>query len=541
MINNSDIINKKYDDDDDDDIKYKKYKNQYKPNSIYWGLGIENEVYLEFDNSYYIPKNNLLTHRKRERYSVNYYTNYQSNILNEALEHFINQIDSSNISIPILLNAHSFTKTDIYNQPETLYTTVKKLNTQFSGNTLIQTLQKNNPYFINSIDNQWLFDGDTIEFNTLRFFNSTLNDIISELDNNKTEFIKELNYSFDKLNIFSKYGNVRIMGKNHPFTSFLTNYNNISMFNNGTLHYNITLPSELDLNGKIKNHEVFIDDHSKAIKIIQWMEPFIIAMYGSGDPFSLMNDYKNKNKFSMISQRCAISRYIGIGTYDTDEMLSGKILTIPISDIVCNQMDNWWFHEFYKNNAYTKLEEIGVDINFNKHYNHGIELRFLDHISDNSLLMESFEFIIYLMDMVLENDRINTFGNPILNDIWNNIVFKIMVEGREYTLTRDEIELYEQIFNMTFDLEKTKVFEIYNEIYNGLVGRFNKLYKSPNDAFTTLYPIGKFSVLTLSPHKKILDTNEPLPNEVTNIKIADVQKTKITAIDSNYTNCCNIM
>jgi hypothetical protein len=33
--------------------KYIKYKNFYKPNILYWGLGIENELYLEFCNKMY--------------------------------------------------------------------------------------------------------------------------------------------------------------------------------------------------------------------------------------------------------------------------------------------------------------------------------------------------------------------------------------------------------------------------------------------------------------------------------------------------------
>ena len=31
---------------------YGEYFNNYKPNSLYWGLGIENEVYLEFEKKY---------------------------------------------------------------------------------------------------------------------------------------------------------------------------------------------------------------------------------------------------------------------------------------------------------------------------------------------------------------------------------------------------------------------------------------------------------------------------------------------------------
>jgi DNA-directed RNA polymerase subunit beta' len=41
------------------------------------------------------------------------------------------------------------------------------------------------------------------------------------------------------------------MTDNNPFAIYMTNINNVAMFNNGTLHYNITLPTELDNNKKI--------------------------------------------------------------------------------------------------------------------------------------------------------------------------------------------------------------------------------------------------------------------------------------------------
>lgn len=113
----------------------------------------------------------------------------------------------------------------------------------------------------------------------------------------------------------------------------------------------------------------------------------MIAVYGSPDPFSLFNEYSNKNNFSKSSQRCAISRYIGIGTYNSDIMKTGKILSLPINEILCNNFDYWWFNKYYEENGYNKLNEIGLDINFNKHYNHGIEIRFLDHINDNKKYM----------------------------------------------------------------------------------------------------------------------------------------------------------
>ena len=494
---------------DNIDEKYSKYKNQYAKNTLYWGLGIENEIYLEFEHKYNINKTELLdkNKRKRERYSVDYYTNYNTLELNNALQFYVDNtsesgVEESKLQLPILLNSNSFTRTDASNNSKTLYTKLCEPNPKFIGHTLIETLQNHNTYFIDNINNKWLFDGDTIEFNTLNFFNITLQDIVTELNVNKCEFITHINDSFTKLNIFNSYGNVKIMEKNHPFCTYMTNFKNINMFNNGTLHYNLTLPTQLNKSGKIKNMDKFIKEHSKAIKIIQWMEPFLIAIYNSPDPFSMMKNYPNNHKFSKASQRCAISRYIGVGTYDSSTMQTGKILLKPINEVICNDLDYWWFNEYYNNNnnAYTKLNDIGVDINFNKHYNHGIELRFIDNITDNAKLFELFEFIIYLMDYILESDLINTFENPIMNKIWNNFMLKIIVSGNECELNNSEKEMYENIFKMK--IFKTNLNDVYYEIFNKLVLRYN-----------TLVPNGKFSSLCLKPYDKKIDSSnmEPVP------------------------------
>lgn len=504
---------KKYKNDNNDAFeKHKKYKKYYKPNSIYWGLGIENETYLEFENKITLLKEVLIKERRRERYSVDYYLNYKQDCLIDALDYYLNTFDSSNIELPILINSNSFTKTDINNNSKTLYTKLCEPNPNFNSETMIETIETYNPFFKNSINENWLFDGDTIEFNTLKFFNITLREVIEELNHNKYEFLSELNRTFDS-EIFeniNQYGKIKIMERNYPFATYLTNYKNVAMFNNGTLHYNITLPTELDENGKIKNMLQFITDHSKAIKIIQWMEPFMISIYGSPDPFSLMDNYKNKTKFSKSSQRCAISRYIGIGTYDSFEMSRGKILTINVEDLICSRLNKWWFNEYYKNNSYVKLNEIGLDINFNKHYNHGIELRFFEHICNEKILFESFEFIIYLMDYILETDSINSFGNPILNTLWNQVVLNSMVYGKDYILTDDEKNIYECVLNMK--LIKSSINDIYYEIYHKLVQKYNVITPTHyNEKIFKFEPIGKFSSNSL--HIQYKEYEIPLSNE----------------------------
>jgi hypothetical protein len=514
--------------------KHLKYKYQYKQNVLYWGIGIENELYLEFTNKKKITKKQFINNHKRERYSIDYFTNYKKEYLDNVFNHLSKNIIFDIIELPLLMNSNSFIKTDCYNNPMRLYTKECELNPKFEGNTLIDKLKLDNTYFTNSYNDKWLFDGDTIEFTTNNFFNNNLENIINELDENKNEFINELNNSFNNLNIFNEYGKIKFMENNHPFSCYLTNLDNVGIFNNGTLHYNLTLPCELNEKYIIKNIPKFIKDHSKAIKIIQWFEPFLIAVYGSPDSFNKIENYIHNNKFSGGSQRCAVSRYISIGTYDSDKMETGKKLTEKTSDMVCNNLDFWWFNKYYEDNAYTKLNEIGMDINFNKHYNHGIEIRFFDHIKDSEKIYESFEFIIYLMDYILESDDINNFENPIINKDWNNITLNVIKYGKEYNLTNDEKKIFELMFKNNFI--KNNIFDLFYEIYWYLILNFNKIYKLNNNNKKIFYfePNGIYSSLTLQ-NKSNDIFNEDLIEINKNIYMHELFDNKNMCY-----NCCNI-
>jgi len=501
--------------------KHLKYLSKYGGGELYWGLGIENEVYLEFDKKIAVDNSFFLNNHKSERYSVNYFKNYKDNkYLEEAFLFYLNEYlkeekkdrnkdgykdgykdknKENNIILPFLINSHSFSKTDKNNNPTKLYTTKNQDNPDFNGKLLLDEIIEDNKYLKESMNYNWLFDGDTIEFTTNNFYKAKLNDVFQELYNNKKYFIDNLNDVFIKKNIFQKYGPIKYMENNHPFSIYLTNSNNISMFNNGTLNYNITLPTELDENGKIKNKKKFIEEHSRAIKIIQWMEPFILAVYGAPDPFSLMEKFSHKDKFSKSSQRCAVSRYISIGTYNCDKMEPGKILLKKIDDLECNKNSYWWFHEYYKDNAYKKLDIIGMDINFNKHFNHGIELRFFDHIVDEKDLEKSFEFIIYLMDYILSVDpeKIDNFKCSSESKVWNKFVLNTLKYGKTYELNPIEKKIYESIFNIK--IYKDSVEDIYEEIFLNLLLKFNYFCNTIQEENKyILIPSGSFSSLTLN-------------------------------------------
>jgi hypothetical protein len=304
--------------------KHMKYKNAYKPNDIYWGIGVEHETYIETSKLKKITLQELKEKCVKERYSVDYYTVYNKESLDQALDDIFD--NNTPILIPILVNSHSFIKTDIHGEHQTTYERIPKPNPKFSGQTLFDWIKYQNPtYFSEEYENTYLFDGDTIEFVTQKYYKTTVFEVIHELHAVEKEFIRSLN-SLPREGLFKLYAPFKLAQENYPFASYLTNLKNNAMFNNGTLHINITLPTQLDANAKIKDFEDFKIKHQNYARAIQWISPLIVAKYGAYDP--LCESKINGEKYAAGSQRIAVSRYIGLGTYDTDKMEIGKILTL---------------------------------------------------------------------------------------------------------------------------------------------------------------------------------------------------------------------
>lgn len=504
--------------------KHEKYLKLYKSNELFWGLGIENEFYLECEKRPKISQDFFINNHNKERYSVNYYGNYRENFKNEAFAH----TNYTNIDIPVLINSHSFTDTDAKNNHKTLLKTKKQINPEFSGNTLGEEILKSNDNLSNTFNKTWLYDGDTFEITTLNFYKTDVHQMIGELEQYKYDFISNIQKFQGEKNLFPDFGKIKIMEKNYPFAIHMTNLNNVGIFNNGTLHYNLTLPTELDDKMLIKNQELFIQEHKQAIKIIQWFEPLLVSIYGTPDYFSQL-DYPNANKFSASSQRCAVSRYIGLGTFDTDEMLKGKILLTELT----NFPDYFWYNKYHESSAYNKLDKIGLDINFNKHYNHGIEIRFFDHISSPVQIMESFEFIIYLIDLIFEQDL--NLDNPIKTKLWNNLVCNIMNHGKKYNMTKEEISCFEKILNIK--VNSNNVLDFYYEVFSKLKTKFSMDFNGNSIS------IGKFSrhvlmpknILVKYPKKLELDSNNYVIEEIIDIEKFTVEFNRV----ANYNNLPN--
>lgn len=438
--------------------KHKNYLKSYKSGELYWGIGIENECYLEFELKNPIDLDFLRKNGKRERYSIDYFQSYKPEFIRDSIEKLF-KIGKLPKEIPKLMNAHSFEKVDIFGNHKTLYTKDPISNPQFSGETLFEWLCKKDKYFSENYMKTYIFDGDTIEFINSEFYKKNIKEVINELKKNKEEFIGKLRGLFRENGIYRENGEIGICRENHPIVNFITNRGNYTIFNNMTYHFNFTLPTKLNELCEIKYKKNFIEQHKNAIHLIQWMEPILIAIYNSPDFFSEVS-----NNVSGTSQRCAKSRYIGIGTYDTSKMEMGKILNIDSTNNHLSGLDYWWFKRYYDECDYIKEDKIGLDINFYKHRNHGIELRFFDYFPEERL-KEVLLFLVLLLDFSLENE----IKSPVMSKEWNDFVYMV-IKNRRNPIKPEMIKLLSSIFD--FIELKPNILETYKTIYTFLYKKY---------------------------------------------------------------------
>lgn len=440
--------------------KHHKYKMAYKPNDIFWGLGVEHETYIETNNLKQVTPKGLKENKAPERYCVNYYNIYTNEEFDKAIDGLFKADEK--ILIPILLNSHTFQRTDINGEHQTTYERIPKPNPKFNGTTIHNWMKSQSPEaFKDTFEKSYIFDGDTIEFMTQQFYKATVQTVTTELQEIEIKFIEALN-ALPKEGILKTYGPFKIAQDNYPFASYLTNIKNNSMFNNGTIHLNITLPTKLNEKAEIADMPIFIKQHQNYARAIQWISPLLVAKYNKYDPLCESNT--NGIVYAAGSQRVAVSRYIGLGTYDTDKMETGKILTIArdkLSDID-------WYEEFHKKADYKFLNELGMDLNFNKHYCHGLELRLLDSIPLKDI-KDILHTLVYLADFSLTND----IENPKKSKIWHRIAENCVHNGKGYFMdVTDQNELY-KLFEVELRAkEPLSVVEVYDIISIHLSNEF---------------------------------------------------------------------
>jgi len=424
--------------------KHKKYKVMYGSNELYWGMGIEIETYFQFTKPIYVATPIIRTCHLAERYSVDYYKGFKSGYLDTFSKVFPDA--SGCIPLAFLFNGHSFDKMDLSGNHKTTYEKKPKPNPMFTS-SFFSKLQDFCPaVFKDEYEKTFCFDGDTVEFITQNFYKTKLDSTLKELVDTKARFLKNINAFLIKKRLHRDKGLFMYPPVNPGFAVFHSNPRNVVMFNNGTYHVNITLPTMLgkkDDSGlaAILYPDLFKDQHRQFIRYIQWIEPFLIAMYGTRDPFS-----SSSTLYSKASQRCAMSRYIGIGTYDTVTMIEGKLLTMPIKNVKCYDIDYWWYKQYHTRSGYLPLEQIGMDINYKKHYNHGVEIRIFDWFPEERL-KELCTFLIYLADASL---CLPSVQEACISKTWNDFVLGVLERGKDYVLPITVLALYEKILGIQF-------------------------------------------------------------------------------------------
>ncbi len=455
---------------------------------IYWGIGLENETYMQFEQSQIVS--GALIHDKIgcERYSIDYRKCYKTGSLASVVEAAFDKTKQYKISR--MINSHSLDKLDVNFQHKTLaHTTPASDNPDYAGKSLLELFLESQPYNIQSMMTQKNnpmgsvnFDGDSIEFVTKYFENRTIPVATAELKATKRLFIDKLNES----NVLE--GNLHFPHYNSGLNQFMSNQENFVLFNNGTYHFHFTLPT-LTENSRIVDYPSFEEKHANAIYLLQWFEPLIIASLGSPDILAVLSDKLGlPEKFAMGSMRNAMSRYTGVGTFHKS-MAKGKILTYDVEEfrklVPFEKEENiWWRDRIEVDLDYELLSDIGLDFNQEKMYQSGFEFRTFDEFPID-YLEDVLHAIVLICEHSLHLPNV-PWGHESV--VWNSIVYKSLRYGYTAELSYDEkiaildvLAILKESDNNTEE-RRTKLFAIdrLDSFFFEVLSIFHDLYKTDN-------------------------------------------------------------
>jgi hypothetical protein len=482
-------------------VNNNKYSNKYlKADTIFWGIGIENECYLHCD-PITIKGNYIINNIKRERYSIDYTRNYDMNDIKELIMKYYDI--NRDYKITQMINSHTLDKMDRNGNHKTTYEKIPKLNLKFSGKTILEEWFEYDNEMKHILDpkdktkTNIFFDGDTIEFITDNFYKINSKDVVNELKENKDNFLNKFNKFKKETKLWEDSGDINYVIKHPCLNMWRSQPKTIVLFNNTTYHIHITLPTEI-YNGKIIDTVSFDYNHAKAIRMIQWFEPLFIATLGSPDLFGLLS--KNYTKGSM---RGALSRYIGIGTYDTNTMIKNKILVKPIDDSRPKNNIIWW-RTMVESKLKYKLSatDIGMDFNYSKHYQSGFEFRLLDGFPIESL-KSVIDVLLLLCCHALSYNVLSDIKIACENQTWNNLVFETIIHGFNATITKTQINEICEILNIKIKSGSNMLLEnFYYLLLEELFRKYhtNKLLEQMTKDFTKINRWTNFNKIQFLDH-----------------------------------------
>jgi len=473
----------------------------------YWGIGLENETYMQFEESLIVTGEFIQEKIGFEKYSIDYRKCYKPESLAPMLKKAFDL--NQNYKVSRMMNSHSLEKLDINYQHKTI-SPIKPLidtengeivaqpleNPEYLGKSIMELFLEDQPYNIQSMITQRNktmgsvhFDGDSIEFVTKYFENRTIAESCKELKATKKLFLDKINES-SVLN-----GKLSFPDYNNGLNMFMTNQENLVLFNNGTYHFHITLPS-LTEDSRIVNYDEFEKTHANAIYLLQWFEPFFIATLGSPDIMGVISDtYSLDKNFTLGSMRNAMSRYIGVGTYNK-AMPKGKILTYNVDDfrklLKFEKEENiWWRDQIEADMEYEMLSEVGLDFNQEKMYQSGFEFRSFDEFPAEYLNDVLFS-IILICEHSLNLPDVQ-WGHD--SKVWNNLVFKTLKMGFATEINdteKKEVLDLLQLLNSSdsnYDLLKSEfdAIAMLDEFFFKILAVLHDKYKDNNVCLDAMY------------------------------------------------------
>ena len=452
----------------------------------YWGIGLENETYLKFEDSLLVSGAFIQEKVGYERYSIDYRTCYKSGSLALVLEAAFDKNKKYRVSQ--MINSHSLDKLDVNYQHKTLPATKPPVdNPEYLGKSILEVFLGDQPYNIQSMLTQKNnpmgsvnFDGDSIEFVTKYFENRTVSDACDELKATKQLFIDKLNESsvLDGKLSFPEY--------NIGLNMFMSNQKNVVLFNNGTFHFHMTLPTVTE-NSRIVDYPTFDKTHANAIYLLQWFEPFFIATLGSPDIMGVISEtYQLTEKFALGSMRNAMSRYTGVGTFNK-AMAKGKVLTYQVEEfrklLKFGKEENiWWRDQIESALGYELLSDVGLDFNQEKMYQSGFEFRSFDEFPAG-YLNNVLHAIILICEHSLNLPDVSWGHDSV---VWNNLVFKSLKHGYQTEITEVEKQEVLDLLNLSSYKSEFEAITLLDKFFFQILVVLHEKYKDENTCIDSM-------------------------------------------------------
>ncbi len=451
----------------------------------YWGIGLENETYLQFEESLIVSGQFIQEKMGRERYSIDYLKCYREGTLETLLKTAFDA--SRNYLVSQMMNSHSLEKLDIHFQHKTIQSAPPlQDNPDYAGKSILELFLEKQPYQIQTMFTQKnnpmgciIFDGDTIEFVTKYFENRTVQEACNEMRINKKIFLERLNDT----KILP--GPLTFPEYNIGINMFMSNQKNLVLFNNGTLHFHFTLPT-LTEDSRIVDYDGFDNAHNNAIYLLQWFEPLFIATLGSPDIMAIIsNKHGMKEKFAGGSMRNAMSRYTGVGTYHKS-MAKGKILTYPVEEFrkllkFSKEENVWWRDQVESELSYELLTDLGLDFNREKLYQSGFEFRSFDEFPASYL-----PAVLHSIVLICEHSKVfEDVQWAHDSKVWNNLVFRALTEGFGTMINADEkLEILKNIQILNGGVNELPIewnaFEKLDAFFFAILDKLFHLYQDDN-------------------------------------------------------------